>query len=209
MADRPLPSKLDPQTVSDPKGTRAAQFAGPSGFVPGKQGATKETTTYSDSSTQNLTQVSEDQKNTATRTQPVHEISLKVANSSSTQLDIHVVERGGNVRVAVRTQDQELTQSLQTNLGELVGRLEQKGYKTETWVPVAQLSPSAAPAQASHGSGYSQDQPQHSGSWTGSQQHSPEQQDSQRRQQARWMIQLKESLGIDQSSIEIAKMEAH
>ncbi len=79
------------------------------------------------------------ESNLSLRPQPIHEISLQLGENSSNQVDIQVVERAGKVQVAVRTTDQELTKSLQTNLGELVGRMEEKGYKTETWIPAATL----------------------------------------------------------------------
>jgi len=37
------------------------------------------------------------------------------------------------VHVAVRTDDGELTRSLQSDLGDLVSRLQTKGYKTTAW----------------------------------------------------------------------------
>lgn len=110
-----------------------------------------------------------------------------------------MVERAGHVQVAVRTPDPELTKSLQTNLGELVGRLEQKGYKTETWVPAVPLHASTGLRESASSSGHSQDQPGNSGSWDGDQPRR-QQQDSGRRQQARWMTQLEQTLDGDGST---------
>jgi hypothetical protein len=130
--------------------------------------------------------------NLPARPQPIHEISLKLADHAANRVDIQLVERAGNVHVAVRTGDQELTKSLQTNLGDLVGRFEDKGYKTETWIPAASLHTTAAVAatggSASHGQEQQQEQP---GSW-GGQQQQQNQQESGHRQQPRWVMQFAE-----------------
>lgn len=57
------------------------------------------------------------------------------------QVEIRVVERTGDVRVAVRTADSRLTSSLREDLPQLVSQLADRGYRAETWHPTA-----AAPA---------------------------------------------------------------
>jgi hypothetical protein len=155
-------------------------------------------------------QVSEQIESPPLRPQPVHQISLKVANGAASQLDIQVVEHAGSVRIAVKTPDQDLTKTLQTNLGELVGRLEEKGYKTETWIPAPQIHSMAAPIETSGGSGYSQDQPGHYGQFgsdAGSQQQR-QQQDQGGERQGRWITQLNESLDSDDTIGDVG-MEDH
>ena len=125
----------------------------------------------------------------------MREISLKLHDNSG-QVNIQFAERAGHVQVAVRTPNQELTKSLQTNLGDLVGRLEEKGFKTETWVPAA--GPHAPGALAGGNNlGNRQDQPGHSGSWTGGEQGRQDQQESGRRQQPRWMNEFEQMLTDD------------
>jgi hypothetical protein len=51
-------------------------------------------------------------------------------------IQVRLMDRSGEVRVAVHTGDSELTHSLRGQLGELVTRLEQAGYRTQTWQPV-------------------------------------------------------------------------
>jgi hypothetical protein len=66
------------------------------------------------------------------------------------RVELQVVERAGQVRVAVRSNDAQLTQSLQEQVGELVSRLEQTGFRTESWQPAsaaAALDAAAAPAE--------------------------------------------------------------
>jgi len=145
--------------------------------------------------------------NPSVRPQPIREIFLRLSDKASNPVDIQMVERGGHVQVAVRTPDQELTKSLQTNLGELVGRLEQKGYKTETWVPGAPLHASTGLTESASSSGHSQDQPGHSSSWDGGQQQRQEHQESGRRQQARWMTQLEQTLDGEDAGTEGTPME--
>lgn len=145
--------------------------------------------------------------NPSVRPQPIREISLRLADKGSNPVDIQMVERAGHVQVAVRTPDHELTKSLQTNLGELVERLEQKGYKTETWVPGAPLHTTAALTESASSSGHNQDQPGHSGSWDGGQQQRQGQHESGRRQQARWMTQVQQTLNEEDSDTEGIPME--
>lgn len=148
----------------------------------------------------------ESDANIIIRPQPIREISLQLADNASNQVDIHVVERAGKVEVAVRTADQELTKALQTNLGELVGRMEEKGYKTETWIPIATLHGSAALTQPASSPGHSRDQPEHAGSWAGHEQQRQQQQ-SGRQRQPRWVAQVEETLDGRDAKIEAIRME--
>jgi hypothetical protein len=73
--------------------------------------------------------------------QPLREVSLRLAvqtsSVSTSNVDVQLAERAGKVQVAVRTADQELAKSLQGNLGELVGRLQERGFKTDVWTPTS------------------------------------------------------------------------
>ncbi len=124
--------------------------------------------------------------------QPIREISLRLA-ADSANVDVQVAQRAGKVQVAVRTTDQDLAKSLQTNLGELVGRLEDKGFRTEAWTPVAAQHETAVVRDFSN-SAHSQGQPNDSGSWGGQQDQRQGQQESNQRQQGRWKTQLEEIL---------------
>jgi len=61
-------------------------------------------------------------------------IQLQV-NSGEQRVDVQVVERGGEVHVAVRTPDARLTGELRDDLPALAARLEQTGLRAETWQP--------------------------------------------------------------------------
>ena len=123
---------------------------------------------------------------------PVREISLRLAVAASSDVEVQVAERAGKVQVTVRTADPDLAKSLQGNLGELVGRLQEKGFKTDAWNPVtghggvAVREPSPAADTQSH-SDSSGSQGGQSGSRQG-------QRDSSQQQQGRWKAQFEETL---------------
>jgi hypothetical protein len=132
--------------------------------------------------------------------QPAREISLRLTGEDSTNVDVQLRERAGQIQVAVRTDDPQLAKSLQSDLGELISRLESSGYKTEGWTPVAGRLAAAAPAES--GSLGSQGQPQHSGSGSGQQQRQEEKYQSNQRQQPKWMAQVEETLSNENAGME-------
>ena len=133
----------------------------------------------------------ESESSGAVPTQPIREISFRLATPSA-NVDVQVAQRAGKVQVAVRTADQDLAKSLQTNLGELVGHLEDKGFRTETWNPIAEQHGSSSVREPSN-SANSQSQSNDSGS-RGGQGQRQGQQESNQRQQGRWKTQLEETL---------------
>lgn len=87
----------------------------------------------------------------------IRELSLRLGAATSSPVDVQLAAKAGKVQVAVRTPDVDLAKSLQTNLGELVGRLEEKGFKTEAWTPqtavpsgLALRQPAASTANPGH-----------------------------------------------------------
>ena len=69
------------------------------------------------------------------RTEPVRDISFRIASSNANPVDIRLTERAGEIRVAVHAADPVLTRSLQSNVAELAGKLERSGFHTETFLP--------------------------------------------------------------------------
>lgn len=128
-------------------------------------------------------------------TQPTRQISMKLEGADSKQVAIQLTERAGRVQVAVRTADHELAKSLQGDLGDLVSRLENKGIKTEAWVP-ATTARHAAPVSFDAGNQTNnQGQSGGQGSGTGQEPGRQGQNGSnQRQQQPRWNAQLEETL---------------
>jgi hypothetical protein len=123
---------------------------------------------------------------------------LKLTGDDSSKVTVDLSERAGKVQVSVRTADPELAKSLRGDLGDLVGRLEGKGFKTEAWVPTASRhTPAATPEQS--GSSNSQGGERHTGSGTDQRQGRQGQNGSNQRQQARWMAQLDETLSTEET----------
>jgi hypothetical protein len=151
--------------------------------------------------TQTTKVATEPEINTAARPQPARQISLKLTGADSAKVDVELTNKAGKVQVAVRTSDQELAKSLQTDLGDLVGRLENKGFKTEAWVPTASRHSSAAVVEQSS-SANSQGDSRHSGSGSGQQQGRQGQNGSNQRQQARWKAHLEETLSVQETRME-------
>jgi hypothetical protein len=71
-------------------------------------------------------------------------------------IQVRVTDRAGEVRVAVHTGDSELAHSLRGQLGELVTRLEQTGYRTQTWQPAEISAGPARPGDARGPGGHEQ-----------------------------------------------------
>jgi len=134
--------------------------------------------------------------NAASQPQPARQISLKLTGPDSAKVDVELSEKGGKVQVAVRTADRELAKSLQGDLGDLVGRLETKGFKTEVWIPGASHVSHAAAASEPSSAG--QGNREHSGSG-GQQPGRQGRNGSNQRQQARWMAQLQESISTEET----------
>lgn len=142
--------------------------------------------------------VNEPEINAAPQAQPARQISLKLTGDDSSKVTVDLSERAGKVQVSVRTADPELAKSLRGDLGDLVGRLEGKGFKTEAWVPTASRhTPAATPEQS--GSSNSQGGERHTGSGTDQRQGRQGQNGSNPRQQARWKTQLEETLSTEET----------
>ena len=123
------------------------------------------------------------------------EISLRVSDADAAKVDVRLTERAGKVHVAVRTDDRELSKSLQSDLGELVGRLERKGYNTETWTPGERLGSSSARDTADNRDGGS------SPGWT-QQQQQQGQGDPHRRQRMQWETETGQNFQIAEGQSE-------
>jgi hypothetical protein len=83
---------------------------------------------------------------------PAQHISLSLADSDNQRVEIHLMDRAGEVRVSVRSGDEALTHSMRADLTSLTGKLNQGGYGTESFAPAgASLSNSADRRQPSEG----------------------------------------------------------
>lgn len=100
---------------------------------------------------------------TTDQPKPLNSISLQVGEAGAQKVLVRVVQEPGEVRLAVRTSDPELARGLQQGLTELVGKLQESGYRAEAWKPVqtaAQTPPAAesqsSPSNSRHGDGQAQ-----------------------------------------------------
>jgi hypothetical protein len=85
--------------------------------------------------------------------QPLRDISIQVpgrreAASPGGDVELRLRERGGRIQVAVHTADPALKDRLREHLPELVSKLEETGYRAETWHPDAAAGAPRGPAGA-------------------------------------------------------------
>jgi hypothetical protein len=66
---------------------------------------------------------------------PVNDISLQVSQPGAQKVEVRIVQQAGEVRVAVHTGDSDLAHGLQQGLSDLVGRLQETGFRAEAWHP--------------------------------------------------------------------------
>lgn len=129
---------------------------------------------------------------------PLKDISLQVSQPGKERVDVRVVQQGGEVHVSVHSGDASLNSGLRQGLSELQSRLEENGYRSETWRPGASA---AAPAPAPAG----QASANQSRNGDGQAQQGGSQQDSGRRNQnqsnqPRWVEELESSLAPGEKS---------
>jgi hypothetical protein len=90
---------------------------------------------------------------------PLKDVSLRIEQPQGQNVEVRVVERAGEVRVAVRGGDSDVIQGLRQNLAELTERLSESGFHTETWRPDAPSAPSESKSSSGYpGGGDSQPQ---------------------------------------------------
>jgi len=79
---------------------------------------------------------------------PLKDLSVQVRQSSQESVELRVVEREGELHIAVRTGDADLAHGLRQGLPELVDRLDQGGFRTEAWRPAGVVSAPEPSSQA-------------------------------------------------------------
>jgi hypothetical protein len=79
---------------------------------------------------------------------PLKDLSVQVRQSNQESVELRVVEREGELHIAVRTADADLAHGLRQGLPELVDRLDQGGYRTEAWRPAGVVSAPDPSSQA-------------------------------------------------------------
>jgi hypothetical protein len=66
---------------------------------------------------------------------PLKELSIQVGQTQQDRVQLRVVDRSGEVQVAVRASNPDVAQGLRQGLSDLVDRLQQNGFRTEAWRP--------------------------------------------------------------------------
>ena len=134
----PAPKSTSPRVESAPVPPPSPSAAGPSTIqvsaphsLPQKPSSPAATSTPE---TAPQAQAKEAAPGPEARTGSTHEIAVRISAPDAVPVDLHIAERGGEVRVAVRTADAELQASLRQDLGTLVDRLEHSGFHAETLV---------------------------------------------------------------------------
>jgi hypothetical protein len=91
---------------------------------------------------------------------PLKDISLQLGQSAGHNVEVRLVERAGELHVAVRTGDTVLAHGLREGLSEVVGRLGESGFRTETWHPGASVAAVSAATETQNTSSDLQGEPQ-------------------------------------------------
>ena len=105
---------------------------------------------------------------------PMKEISMRLEAAEGQKVDVRIVQRAGDLQIAVKSADDVTTQGLRHGLADLANRLNETGYHAETWRPGQQTAPES--------SSTSSENPSHQSQSDGSQSHSggPQQDRGQR-----------------------------
>jgi hypothetical protein len=122
---------------------------------------------------------------------PAKEISLQVGNSPAENVQVRVVERSGEVHVAVRAADERMAESLRGDLNRLSRAFDQQGYQAETWQPAATASGDVR-QELQHRQGGNPDAWKDA-SENGRRQQQDTRQQQNRRETPRWVAELEEN----------------
>lgn len=130
----------------------------------------------------------------ATPTAPMKDIAVRIESGQGQNVDVRIVQRAGDLQIAVTSADADTTQGLRRGLSELTNRLNESGYQAETWrpgQPAAASETSADTGSSSHQqpSGNSQ-----SNSNSGSSQQDRGQHDNNPSNRPRWVQELESNL---------------
>jgi hypothetical protein len=127
-------------------------------------------------------------------TESVRDISLRLTDKDQGSVQVRLSERAGELHVSVRTPDAGLTRGLRDGLSDLVGRLENSGYRAETWQPAG--GNASNPHDQSHDSSSRGGQQQSGGGSGSGSGHQDNARDQQERggQTPKWVSELESNL---------------
>ncbi len=126
-------------------------------------------------------------------TQPLKDVSIQVGQQSQERVNLRLVERAGELQVAVRAANPEVAQGLRQGISQLVDRLEQSGFRTEAWRPGGSVTPVQGAAETRQKSSEFQNDSSQGQSGGGSQQQR-RQGDQQQAPRPQWVMELEGNL---------------
>ena len=99
---------------------------------------------------------------------PLKDLSFNIAQPGGTSVQLRMVERGGELRVAVHSGSPDLNQQLRADLPDLSKKLSDTGFHSELWRPATHTTASAdSQATKNQGGNPGGDSPSQSGSQQG------------------------------------------
>lgn len=129
---------------------------------------------------------------------PLKDISLQVGQTPEQRVEVRIVERSGELRVAVRTPDADLAHGLRQGLSEVVGRLSESGFRTETWHPGGTTGQVASTARSAETSA---DTPQQDSQGRGNTSHQEQQRHgNQQSNRPEWLDELDGTMSRNKST---------
>jgi hypothetical protein len=124
--------------------------------------------------------------------EPLENLSIQLPRSNSDRVEVRLTQQSGEVHVAVRTTDPDLANGLREGLPDLVGRLQESGFRTDTWRPAGGTSPAGPAPETQNASSHTHGNDYQSNSG-GSQQHS-DQRDQNQSKRPHWVEELESSI---------------
>jgi hypothetical protein len=84
---------------------------------------------------------------------PMKELLIRIEAAEGQKVDVRIVQRAGDLQIAVKSADDITTQGLRHGLADLANRLNETGYHAEAWRPgqqAAMENSGASPQNTSH-----------------------------------------------------------
>ena len=119
---------------------------------------------------------------------PLRDVQVQLGGGGQERVDVRLVDRSGELHVAVRATSDNMTKDLREGLSELVGKLESTGYRTEVWRPGA-VSAVTAAAETNQANDRNDREPQAQTGWN----QDSNKREQQNQQKPRWVEELEDS----------------
>lgn len=113
---------------NNPFGAAYTESAAPSRFTSDKPSFAESTSTAT-------TAVTDETAPKPVTSDPLRNILLQLKSDDNRRIDVRLVERSGELHVAVKSADPVLAERLQQNMPELTSRLESEHFTHEVWMP--------------------------------------------------------------------------